>query len=280
MELQKNRSYQRQDCAVFLKTNEGFGGLSNMAGGYPLSINGIRILTSEALYQACRFPHKPDIQKIIIGQRSPMTAKMKSKPYRKDSRPDWDDVRVIIMRWCLRVKLVQNWEKFSVLLLSTGNRPIVEESYRDPFWGAKPIDAETLTGMNVLGELLTELREQLKGPEIDTLRVIEPPDLSHFLLVGKPIGIIRCPTPKVHSAFVPVPSIPSSYEQLTIDDQTFSSRNGLDENEKAIIESVELIGSSPHAQNSSEAVQYQLPGFESVLPTQKSHLKTQRKKAS
>ncbi|HLH61465.1 MAG TPA: NADAR family protein [Ktedonobacteraceae bacterium] len=121
MELQAYRTYRRNECAVFLKTAEQYGGLSNMAGGYPLLINGVRILTSEALYQACRFPHLPEVQKLIIGQKSPMAAKMKSKPYRKDSRPDWDSIRVHVMRWCLRVKLVQHWENFGELLLSTGD---------------------------------------------------------------------------------------------------------------------------------------------------------------
>jgi predicted NAD-dependent protein-ADP-ribosyltransferase YbiA (DUF1768 family) len=55
----------------------------------------------------------PDFQRMVIDETSPMTAKMKSKPYRKDSRPDWEDVRVQVMRWCLRVKLAQNWETFS-----------------------------------------------------------------------------------------------------------------------------------------------------------------------
>jgi type I restriction enzyme S subunit len=47
------RSYRVADCVVFRKTNTRFGGLSNMAPGFPLEVNGIRILTSEALYQAC-----------------------------------------------------------------------------------------------------------------------------------------------------------------------------------------------------------------------------------
>src|SRR5436309_5954032 len=98
----QTRTYKRAECAVFSKTKEEFGGLSNMAGGYPLCVNGVRILTSEALYQACRFPHRPEVQRLIIAQKSPMTAKMKSKPHREDSRPDWDEVRVLIMRWCLR----------------------------------------------------------------------------------------------------------------------------------------------------------------------------------
>lgn len=159
------RSYGRKNSVVFRKTNEQFGGLSNMAPGFLLEVNGIRILTSEALYQACRFPHKPEVQRLLIQEGSPMTAKMKSKPHRKDTRPDWDKVRVNIMRWCLRVKLAQNWQKFGDLLLATSDRSIVEESPKDDFWGAKAVDDETLVGVNALGRLLMELREELRSPK-------------------------------------------------------------------------------------------------------------------
>jgi len=80
--------------------------------------------------------------------------------------------------------------------LQESDRPIVEESSRDPFWGAKPTNTETLIGTNVLGELLTELREELKSPHIDKLRVVEPPTLHKFLLIEKPIGVIEGPKPK------------------------------------------------------------------------------------
>jgi ribA/ribD-fused uncharacterized protein len=206
VESQNCLTYRRDECAVFLKTTERYGGLSNMAGGYPLSINGIRVLTSEALYQACRFPHRPDVQKMIIGQASPMTAKMKSKPHRKDSRPDWDAERVKIMRWCLRVKLVQHWEQFADLLLSTeGDQQIVEESYRDQFWGAKPIDSETLCGANILGQLLVELREQLRDPDANRLWLVEPPPLPQFLLLGRQIGTIEGSKPKSRSMPIAAP---------------------------------------------------------------------------
>ena len=112
------RQYSRESSVVFFKTKEQFGGLSNMAGGYPLRVNGIDIRSSEALYQACRFPHRSDLQSLVIEQKSPMTAKMKTKPYSNLTRPDWSQVRVDIMRWCLRVKLAQNWLKFS----SSANR--------------------------------------------------------------------------------------------------------------------------------------------------------------
>ena len=184
------RKYNRTDSAVFLKTKEKYGGLSNMAGGFPLRVNGVDIRTSEALYQACRFPLLPDIQDKIIAERSPMTAKMKGKPYRQNSRPDWDAVRVKIMRWCLQVKLVQNWDKFSDALLETGDLPIVEHSRRDDFWGAKPVDDTTLVGVNALGRLLMELREQVKREPPDILQRVEPLSIPNFLLRDKQIGQI------------------------------------------------------------------------------------------
>lgn len=186
------RTYVRGEVVVVYKTKEDFGGLSNMASGYPLHINGIRILTTEALYQACRFPHMPEVQREIIGQHSPMTAKMKSKPHRKDSRPDWDDVRYKVMRWCLRVKLAQNYEEFGRLLLATRDRPIVEQSRKDDYWGAKLSDetGDTLIGQNVLGRLLMELREKLKDDADGVLKTVPPLGIPDFLLLSKPIETV------------------------------------------------------------------------------------------
>ena len=173
---------------MFKKTNEQYGGLSNMAPGFPLCVNGVSIRTSEALYQACRFPHIPELQRLILGERSPMTAKMIGKPHRTDSRKDWSRVRIPIMRWCLRLKLSQNWNKFSTLLLSTKDKPIVEESQKDCFWGAKPQEDGSIVGRNVLGRLLMELREELHRTDHDKLRHVDLPDIPRLLLLGEPIS--------------------------------------------------------------------------------------------
>ena len=185
------RTYDRTSSVVFLRTKEEFGGLSNMAAGFPLLVNDIRIRTSEALYQACRFPHLPDLQRLIIDQRSPMTAKMKGKPNRHESRSDWNKARINIMRWCLRVKLVQNRATFGALLLETKSRPIVEQSRKDDFWGAKPIGDDTLVGMNVLGRLLMELREAVKSGSADAFREVRPLGIPDFLLYGRQIETVH-----------------------------------------------------------------------------------------
>lgn len=186
------RTYIRSEVVVVYKTKDEFGGLSNMSSGYPLRINGVRILTTEALYQSCRFPHMPEVQREIIGQHSPMTAKMKSKPHRKNSRPDWDVVRYKVMRWCLRVKLAQNYEEFGRLLLATRDRPIVEQSRRDDYWGAKLAgDADhILVGENVLGRLLMELREKLKDDKEGALKTVPPLGIPNFMLLGKPVETV------------------------------------------------------------------------------------------
>lgn len=189
----KERIYNASEIAFFKKTKEAFGGLSNMAAGFPIEINGVPILTSEALYQACRFPHLPDVQQLIIKERSPMTAKMVGKPYRSQSRDDFEDVKVNIMRWCLRVKLAQNFVEFSKLLMSTQNKSIVEDSHKDTFWGAvrDKKDENILRGVNALGRLLMELRQQyIENPFSMKLVYVEPLKIPNFKLFGEHIGIV------------------------------------------------------------------------------------------
>ena len=183
------RIYRRRDAVVFRRAADEFGGLSNMTSEFPVVVGDVRACSSEALYQACRFPHLPEVQLMILSERSPMTAKMKSKPHRGDSRADWEQVRVAVMRWCLRVKLVTNWGRFGSLLLATGERPIVEDSSKDTFWGAKLEADDELIGENVLGRLLMELRELLRArPE--QLHEVSPPSVSSFLLLGQPVPVV------------------------------------------------------------------------------------------
>ena len=188
--VSQQRTYIRHYSVVFSRTKEKFGGLSNMAAGFPLEINGVYILTSEAIYQACRFPYNPEFQKEIIQQRSPMAAKMKSRAYISETRPDWDKVRVAAMRWCLGVKLAQNWENFRDLLLSTGDLPIVEYSHKDNFWGAKPECPDILVGRNVLGRLLMGLRDDLQGSGSQKLQTVKPLNIPAFFLYGQQIETV------------------------------------------------------------------------------------------
>ena len=118
-----------------------------------------------------------------------MTAKMKSKKYRDRTREDWDDIRVNVMRWCLRIKLQNNWERFGHVLERTGERSIVEESTKDEFWGAKPREDGLLIGMNVLGRLLMELRNQFREIEEGRAKELKYPMIPRLFLFGKPMEV-------------------------------------------------------------------------------------------
>lgn len=147
-----------------------------------------------------------------------MAAKMVGKPHRGNSRPDWDAVRVEVMRWVLRVKLSQNWEVFGRLLLSTEQRPIVEESARDTFWGAKPTGVHILLGQNVLGRLLMELRSSLLSEDRHSLRQVMPLEIPNFTLYGEAIGIIEDGPPLISSPRRGHPKAESLQQQRLISD--------------------------------------------------------------
>jgi ribA/ribD-fused uncharacterized protein len=181
------RVYHKKEVVHFRTTSGEFGPLSNMAPDFPIFVLGVRVATAEALYQACRFPDEPEIQSIIVDQMSPMTAKMKSKKYRDRTRADWDNVRVDVMRWCLRIKLQNNLARFGDVLERTGERAIVEESVKDDFWGAKPQEDGTLVGKNVLGRLLMELRRDFRDVKSGQAPAIKYPLIPHFQLFGRPL---------------------------------------------------------------------------------------------
>jgi ribA/ribD-fused uncharacterized protein len=189
--LENERSYSRRDVVVFHKTKERWGELSNMASGFRLIVCGRVWPSAEALYQACRFPDLPDVQQLIARQASAMAAKMRSKPHRGATREDWPQIRVRVMRWVLRVKLAQHMKRFGGVLIATGDAAIVERSSKDRYWGAIESTDGVLEGQNVLGRLLMELREELRSRPREELLVVPPPRIEGFLLVGRPVGLVR-----------------------------------------------------------------------------------------
>ena len=185
-----------QDCVVFYKVGEEYGGLSNMSNDFPLVVDGVRLGSSEALYQACRFPQRPDWQREVLDAPHAMRAKMAARKEgrrKQHTRADWERVQEAVMRWCLRVKLAQHVTRFGGLLRRSAPRPIVEQSRKDRFWGAVLEKDGVLRGENRLGLLLMELRDELLACEVagqaSRLLRVEPPQVPEFLLLGKPIAV-------------------------------------------------------------------------------------------
>jgi ribA/ribD-fused uncharacterized protein len=65
-----------------------------------------------------------------------------------------------IMREALRAKFTQH-EDLRKILLETGDARLVEHTTNDRYWG----DGGDGSGLNMLGKLLMELREELRNEE-------------------------------------------------------------------------------------------------------------------
>lgn len=74
-----------------------------------------------------------------------------------DLRSDWDVIKISVMKKTLYAKFTQN-RNLQLSLLNTMSAELVEDSFRDAFWGT----GEYGTGENMLGKLLMELREVCK----------------------------------------------------------------------------------------------------------------------
>lgn len=183
------RRYDPEESAVFRRNQDKWGWLSNF---YPcrIEVNGLRAYHSEGLYQAARFPSRPDIQQKVCIQRNPMVSKRTAHNHIGLTRRDWQSTTIRTMRWVLRVKLAQNWDEFGDMLRETGDLSIVEYSVRDGFWGADHGDDGQLVGVNALGRLLMELRTELVGPDGEQLRTVEAPTVPGLKMNGKKVGML------------------------------------------------------------------------------------------
>jgi ribA/ribD-fused uncharacterized protein len=153
-------SNQRSRTAFFRRSKEPLGGLGNMAGGFPLTFNGLYYNSSEALYQCARFIDKPTIVNAVRDAQNGFASKLVAKQYYEESRPDWMEVRVVVMSQVLIVKSQQHYKAILRLMEETNGLPIVEYSKKDPFWGAQPVGDE-LIGRNVLGKLWQMYRNDI-----------------------------------------------------------------------------------------------------------------------
>ena len=185
------KRYNMANVCSFSKAKEPFGELGNMTSGFSFDLMDIRIVSTETLYQCMRFTFCPGIQREILMQKGGMGAKMVAKKYRNShTRSDWPDIQVAVMRWCLQLKLAHNPYRLGSVLIDTKDRPIVEYSKRDNFWGAQP-EYDELVGANVLGQLWSEIRDDFVADldnNTENFRTVRMPNVQNFQLLGEYIA--------------------------------------------------------------------------------------------
>ncbi len=142
--------------SVFFYEQE-FYGLSNFSA-FNLVWKDLVFPTSEHAYQWEKFDSVlfPKIKASIYLASSAHEAFKLAEVHKENRFLNWDDIKVPIMKNILRAKVSQH-EYVIRKLLETGNRKLIEDSWRDPYWGW----GADKQGTNMLGTLWMEIREEL-----------------------------------------------------------------------------------------------------------------------
>ncbi len=111
--------------------------------------------TSEHAYHSEKFSNE-ELKEKIRNARSAHDSQKFANENKDKRRVDWDEVKLGIMKEILRAKVSQHPE-VKKKLLESGQRELVEDSWRDSFWGWGP----NKDGENHLGKLWMEVREEI-----------------------------------------------------------------------------------------------------------------------
>lgn len=140
----------------FYRVNEPYGEFSNFAK-YPFEADGKNWPTSEHYFQSKKFAgtvHEENVRLAPTARKAAAMGRDRSVPM----RPDWENVKLDVMRAALRFKF-DSHPTLVNLLLSTGGEEIIEQTTDDHYWGC----GTRGDGLNVLGNLLMELRASYRA---------------------------------------------------------------------------------------------------------------------
>ena len=152
-----NHKLDTDECVCFYE--QEFYVLSNFSA-FRVRYQGVDYDTAEHAYQAQKFDGNMEMQALIRYSRSAHEAFKAAETGAPWRRADWNDVKLGIMRQIIRAKFEQH-EYVRRKLRETGSRELVEDSWRDAFWGIGPNG----DGENWLGKLWMELRAAECGQE-------------------------------------------------------------------------------------------------------------------
>lgn len=161
--------YSQSECVTIHKITDDWGLFCNFAHT-PIVVDGVTFKSSEELFQLMKFTDPEILERIRSGitrdgktcHEIKRTVKSYEKEYR---RPDWGQMFIDAMKYCLVQKYAQSPEFLAKLEESKG-RYIVEDqssfAKKQPdAWGVKA-NGDNFTGPNILGRLLMELRDKGK----------------------------------------------------------------------------------------------------------------------
>lgn len=140
----------------FYSLRDPYGEFSNFAP-YPVYLDGQTWPTTEHYFQAQKFVDQVH-QRAIREANSPMIAARMGRSRKRPLRPDWETVKLDVMRTAVRAKFQQH-PALRELLLNTGDALLIEHTKNDSYWG----DGGHGSGQNWLGRILMEVRGELRA---------------------------------------------------------------------------------------------------------------------
>src|SRR5690349_13257667 len=153
----KDRSTTNANRVIrFYRTGDAYGHFSNFAP-FPIRLKDLEWPSTEHYFQAQKFAGTKDEEAVRLAD-SPMTAAKMGRERSRPLRADWESVKDDVMRRAVVAKFEQH-PKLLGLLLSTGDAEIIEHTKNDDYWA----DGGDGSGKNMLGRILMEVRERLRG---------------------------------------------------------------------------------------------------------------------
>ncbi|CAF0796903.1 unnamed protein product [Adineta steineri] len=122
----------------------------------PIQLDGLTWPTSEQYFQAQKFILQREQYMHILESPTPRKAFDYARAHTSLVRSDWDYVKDDIMYDACLAKFQQH-PKLKELLLSTGDRTLIEHTKNDSYWA----DGGDGTGRNQLGITLMKVRHHL-----------------------------------------------------------------------------------------------------------------------
>ena len=146
-----------EDCVFFYE--QEFYVLSNFSS-FQVDWRSRRFSTSEHAYHWESFwCRQGEVHRAkILDARSAHEAFSYAQQFKADRRTNWDDIKTKVMRGIICEKALQNPYVFKKLMES-GDRKLIENSWRDDFWGWGP----NRDGQNKLGELWMDVRAEFRA---------------------------------------------------------------------------------------------------------------------
>ena len=155
----KSNTYIDSNCIFIDSNNKEYNGLLNSSFGYKVK-NGVNFFENiDVLYSCMMFGGDGSIVNSLIDKNNLKKFKGIVSKNKNKICSGWECIKVDVMRWVLKGKLICNYLKLGELLLKSGNKEIVIVNRFDDFWGVKDNGNGGYEGENTLGKLLMELRD-------------------------------------------------------------------------------------------------------------------------